>query len=86
MRLTQKNYWTVNYCSWSPERELTLGGGQYITSCTCGHIITHKSNEILIDREVGGKHWICITFFCDKCNREWEEERQLEVTIQAKLV
>jgi len=66
--------------------ELGIAGCHYSTVCICGKTIFHPSEEIIVDREVGGKHWISIYFHCLDCEEEWEEELQLEVTITVNAI
>lgn len=83
----KKKAWSIKPCYWSCGRELTLLGGKYTLQCPkCKKDVIYQSDEILIDPELGGKHWICISAHCVDCDHEWEEERQIEVQITAQLL
>lgn len=67
--------------------ELVITGCKFETPChNCGRILSHESEEILVDRILGGGHWMCVTFSCGSCPlEEFEEEAYLEIGITAKI-
>ena len=66
----------------SYSRELHIIGCEYSAHCEkCQKLKVYRDEDILVDVELGGKHWLNITFYCEPCDYEWEEELQIEVTI-----
>lgn len=67
---------------------LALTGGEFTSTCPgCKKLVSINSSDYLLDREIGGVAWIYITFHCEPgCGLDWEEEQQIQITIQAKLL
>jgi hypothetical protein len=62
--------------------ELCLSGCEYTSQCPkCSQKKSFESKAIFLDRELGGKHINCITFTCDKCAEEWEDEFYLFINV-----
>lgn len=84
MKLTQLSPVQIKRVQY--QGELGLTNCHYSALCSCGKTIFHPSEEILVSREIGGKHWVSIYFHCMDCEEEWEEEFQIEVTITVSVV
>ena len=68
------------------QSDLAITNCRYSAVCSCGKTSFYPSDEIMLDREVGGKHWVSIYFQCKDCDEEWEEEFQIEVKITVNVV
>lgn len=66
--------------------ELHLLGCEYSSRCEkCQKPVIYQGYDVLIDREVGGKHWLNITFHCDPCEYQWEVEKRIKVDIDVSF-